>query len=717
MRKPYLNCCLLLGILFVCSGLMAQEKIDVHTRDISMVFTVGASGKLYQSYLGTRVALNSVPADTVVESYAQGGGSYLFEPAIRIVHADGNPSLDLRVDSWRVDSTTDRNIRVTSIVMKDPVYPVKVVLELRAFYRENVVTSSVQISHAEKSPVRVTNFSSSMLHFHADSYWLTQWHGDWAREMHMEESRLTSGIKIIDSKLGTRAHMYQTPVFLLSLDGESTEETGKVLAGTLAWSGSFQLLFEVDEKDRLSVLPGMNPYASDYVLDPGKTLKTPEFIFTYSDEGRGLASRNLHDWARSYGVLDGKGSRMTLLNNWESTQFAFNEQKLDTLFSETRRLGVDMFLLDDGWFGNKYPRNDDHTSLGDWQEDKVKLPHGIARLEKDAAEKGVKFGIWVEPEMVSPKSELYEKHPEWVLKLPNRAENYFRNQLVLDLVNPAVQDFVFRVVDDLLTQHTGIAYLKWDCNRMITNAYSPYLGSRQSNLYIDYVTALYAVLDRLRAKHPSVPMMLCSGGGGRTDYGALKYFTEFWPSDNTDAVERVYIQWGYSYFFPANTIACHITSWGKEPLKFRTDVAMMGRLGYDLDVSKMTDKELAFSQQALKDYRRLGTTIGQGDLYRLLAPYGSERAALMYVDRDKKKAVLFGYVLHPRYGNSWAPVQLQGLDAGKVYRVKEINKYPGTKAEFVEDGRTFTGEYLMKAGLSVLGKKELTSTVVEITAE
>ena len=176
-----MSCCLLLGILFVCSGLMAQEKIDVHTRDISMVFTVGASGKLYQSYLGTRVAVNSVPADTAVESYAQGGGSYLFEPAVRIVHADGNPSLDLRVNSWRVDSTTDSNIRVTSIVMKDPVYPVTVVLELRAFYRENVITSSVQISHAEKSPVRVTNFSSSMLHFHADSYWLTQWHGDWAR--------------------------------------------------------------------------------------------------------------------------------------------------------------------------------------------------------------------------------------------------------------------------------------------------------------------------------------------------------------------------------------------------------------------------------------------------------------------------------------------------------------------------------------------------------
>ncbi|MBS1664797.1 MAG: alpha-galactosidase [Bacteroidetes bacterium] len=713
MRKHYF----LLTIIFLTwSVVRAQERIDVHTRNMSLVFNVGADKKLYQSYMGSRIAAAAVPADTTVESYPQGGGSYLFEPAIRMVHADGNPSLDLRVASWKVDSM-DTNVRVTSILMKDPVYPVSVVLELRAYSREDVITSKVLIRHDEPQPVKVSHFASSMLHFHADSYWLTQFHGDWAREMHMDESRLTSGIKIVDSKLGSRADMYQTPAFLLSLDRSSSEEEGEVLAGTLAWSGSFQLLFEVDEKDRLSVAAGMNPYASDYVLDPGKTLPTPEFIFTYSNKGRGQASRNLHAWARSYGVLNGKGPRMTLLNNWESTQFAFNEPKLDSLFGETRKLGADLFLLDDGWFGNKYPRNDDHTSLGDWQENKTKLPHGIARLEKAAAAQGVKFGIWVEPEMVSPKSELYEKHPDWVLKLPNRSEHYFRNQLVLDLVNPAVQDFVFKTVDDLLTQHSGIAYIKWDCNRMMTNEYSPYLGFRQTNLYVDYVRSLYAVLDRLRAKHPSVPMMLCSGGGGRTDYGALKYFTEFWPSDNTDAVERVYIQWGYSYFFPANTIACHVTSWGKEPLKFRTDVAMMGRLGYDLDVSKMKEKELAFSQQALKDYRRLSGTIGQGDLFRLLSPYDRERAALMYVDADKKKAVLFGYVLYPRYGSTWPPVKLQGLDGQKSYRVREINRYPGVHGVLVEDGKKLSGEYLMKVGLNILRADALSSAVIEITEE
>ncbi len=716
MRKAFLS--LLVTILCSAGRLVAQQQqIDIHTHDLGLILTLGKTGKLYQSYLGARFAAPSVPPDTLIESYAQGGGSYLFEPAIRIIHADGNPSLDLRVVSSRTDSSSD-DLRITSIVMQDPVYPVTVTMELSAYQRENVITSKVIIDHKEKSAIRVSNFASSMLHFHAENYILTQFHGDWAKEMHMDESRLTAGIRIIDSKLGSRADMYETPAFLLSLNTPSTEETGEVLAGTLAWSGSFQLLFEVDEKDKLSILSGMNPYASDYLLDPGKSLKTPEFIFTYSDKGRGQASRNLHSWARNYGVLDGKGAKMTLLNNWESTQFAFNEQKLDSLMDQAHQLGVDMFLLDDGWFGNKYPRNSDFTSLGDWQENKIKLPHGITRLEKDAAEKGVKFGIWIEPEMVSPKSELYEKHPDWVLKLANREENYFRNQLVLDLVNPAVQQFVYQTVDDLLTKHPGIAYIKWDCNRMMTNVYSNYLGSRQSNLYIDYVQAFYNVLTRLRARHPSIPMMLCSGGGGRTDYGGLKYFTEFWPSDNTDAIDRIFIQWGYSYFFPANTIACHITSWGKEPLKFRTDVAMMGRLGYDLDVSKMTEKELAFSQQAVKEYKRLSPTIGQGDLYRLLAPYGRDRAALMYVDADKKKAVLFAYVLHPRYGSVWAPVKLQGLDASKTYRIKEINRYPEAAAPaWPQEGQRYTGDYLMKAGLSVSGEDALTSMVIGITEE
>ena len=287
----------------------------------------------------------------------------------------------------------------------------------------------------------------------------------------------------------------------------------------------------MDHKNSLRISSGINPYASEYSLAPGVTFTTPSFIYTYSNQGKGQASRNLHAWARKHGVKDGEKPRLTLLNNWETTYFDFDEKKLAGMFADAKTLGVDMFLLDDGWFGNKYPRSGDKSGLGDWQATATKLPNGLGFLMEQAAKTATKFGIWIEPEMVNPKSELYERHPDWVLKLPNRPENYYRSQLVLDLCNPQVQDFVFKVVDDIMQTGSGVAFFKWDCNRMMTNAYSTYLKNQQSHLFIEYTRGLDKVLDRIKAKYPGLPMMLCSGGGGRTDYGFLRYFTEFWASD------------------------------------------------------------------------------------------------------------------------------------------------------------------------------------------
>ena len=269
-------------------------------------------------------------------------------------------------------------------------------------------------------------------------------------------------------------------------------------------------MFEVDNLGDLRVISGINPYFSSYPLGKGETFTTPEFIFTLSDQGTGKASRNLHDWARRHQIKDGMGNRMTLLNNWEATYFDFDEEKLVKLIGEAKELGVDMFLLDDGWFANKYPRNSDTQGLGDWDETASKLPNGIGRLTEEAKKQGVKFGLWIEPEMVNPKSELYEKHKDWVITLPNRDEYYFRNQLVLDLANPKVQDYVFGVVDNLKTKYPDIAYFKWDCNSPITNIYSNYEDKEQQKLYVDYVRGLYKVLDRIKAKYPDLPMMLCS---------------------------------------------------------------------------------------------------------------------------------------------------------------------------------------------------------------
>jgi alpha-galactosidase len=701
------------------SKLSTDVIIPVSTKNTDLTYKVNKKdGRLYQAYFGTKLG-NIADLKQMQEpdhlAYATFGTDNLFEPAIRMTHSDGNPSLELKYVSHDIEKTS-ANVTTTTILLKDPQYPVEVTLHIKSYTAEDVIEQWVEIIQKESNPVTVFNYASSMLHFDATKYWLTQFHGDWAEEMKMQESELTSGIKILDSKLGTRAHMYQTPVFFLSLNEKSDENHGELIAGTLGWSGNFQFVFEVDEKGSLRILSGINPFASEYSLQPGKPFKTPSFIFTYTNRGKGQASRNLHRWAANYGILDGTKPRLTLLNNWETTYFNFNEPKLVGLLDDTKKMGLDLFLLDDGWFANKYPRNDDKAGLGDWQENKAKLPDGLGYLVKEANSKGVKFGIWIEPEMVNPRSELYENHPEWVLKLPNRPENYYRNQLVLDMTNPEVQEFVYNVVDGMLTKYPGIGFIKWDCNRMMTNSYSVYLKDRQSHLYIDYVNSLYGILDRLRQKYPHLPVMLCSGGGGRVDYGALRYFTEFWASDDTDPLERVYIQWGYSYFFPSFAVCNHITSWGKQSLKFRTDVAMMGKMGYDIQVIGLTEKELKFSQNAIAEYKRLSDVIWHGDLYRLISPYDENRAVLMYVNNSKNKAVLFGYTLNSRFNQTFNRVHLQGLDPVKTYKITEINADPdGGSAVASGNGKSYSGDYLMKIGINIGTGIPLSSSVYEIT--
>jgi alpha-galactosidase len=693
-----------------------ENTILIETKNLALVFTLDQKQKLQQVYFGDKLndenRYNQIGEDKN-DAYSTYGNENLFSPAIRITHTDGNPSVDLRYINHQTEKM-DSNIIVTKINLKDPKYPVNVVLNFKSFYNEDVIEEWTEIEHHEKDSVVLYNFASSQINFNADHYWLTQFHGDWAREMQMQESELTSGIKIIDSKLGTRADMYQTPVFFLSLNKPADENSGKLIAGTLAWTGNFQFLFEVDPGNSLRIISGINSFASEYKLKPGERFITPKFIFTYSNHGKGEASRNLHRWARKYDILDGEKERLTLLNNWESTGFDFNETKLASLIKDTKKLGVDLFLLDDGWFGNKYPRNDDHAGLGDWEPNKTKLPDGISYLTKEADRNGVKFGIWLEPEMVNPKSELYENHPDWILRFPNRDEKYFRHQLVLDLTNPKVQDFVYGIIDNLITKNPDIAFIKWDCNSMIVNPYSPYLRNNQSHLYIDYVKGLYKVLNRFREKYPHLPVMLCSGGGGRVDYEALKYFTEFWPSDNTDGYNRVFIQWGYSYFFPSIAMCAHVTSMGKQSLKYRTDVAMMGKLGYDIPVEKMSEEDLKFSQQAVENYKRFNDIIWFGDLYRLISPYEENRAVLMYANEQKNKAVLFAYNLQTRRLNL-GPVKLQGLDADKNYKIEETNLYPGVKGICPESGKIFSGDYLMKVGLNVSNNRSLTSCIIEIT--
>ena len=727
MKKLFL----LLMALFTLAQVKAQEKsvIQISTDNTDLILQVAPNGRLYQAYLGDKL-LNEQDikhfspyvkggSDGSVstrgwEVYPGSGAEDYFEPAVAITHSDGNPSTILRYVSSEQKAVTGGT--ETIINLKDDQYPVEVTLHYIAYPKENVIKTWSEIKHNEKKPVTLWRYASTMLYFSDSKYFLTEFSSDWAKEAQMSSQQLQFGKKVIDTKLGSRAAMHTHPFFELGF-GQSAQETqGRVMLGTIGWTGNFQFTFEVDNVGNLRVIPAINPYASDYELKANEVFTTPEFMFTFSNNGTGEASRNLHAWARNYQLKDGQGDRLSLLNNWENTYFKFDEQLLSELMKEAKHLGVDMFLLDDGWFGNKHPRNSDNAGLGDWEAMKSKLPGGIPALVKSAKEAGVKFGIWIEPEMVNPKSELFEKHPDWAITLPNRKTYYYRNQLVLDLSNPKVQDFVFGVVDNILTENPEVAYFKWDCNSPITNVYSPYLKNKQGQLYINHVRGIYNVLKRVKEKYPNTPMMLCSGGGARCDYEALKYFTEFWCSDNTDPIERLFIQWGFSQIFPSKAMSAHVTSWNKNTsIKFRTDVAMMCKMGFDISLKEMNDDEMKYCQEAVANYKRLKGTILDGDLYRLVSPYDTNHSSVMYVDKAKSKSVLFAYDIHPRFGEKTFPVKLQGLDPNKKYKVQEINLMPGQKSTLVTDGGTFSGDFLMKIGMNVFSTAHAHSKVIELT--
>ena len=721
MRKI---CTIMAALLISATAVAAQKTIRVCTDNTDLVLQVNNNGRLYMVYLGDKL-INASDVDKFEwtmdtgsdasvsqrghEAYMCSGGEDFFEPALGVTHADGNKTTYLYYKDSQVRAVNGGN--ETIVTLADNKYDVEVRLHYIAYPKQNVFKVWSEITNHEKKEISLWKYASTMLYFNSQKYFLTNYHGDWAREAQPAVQQLTYGKKIIDTKLGTRAAMHSQPFFELGFDMPASENIGRMMLGTIAWTGNFRCTFEVDNVGGLRVIPGINPYASAYKLKPGKTFATPEFIFTLSNNGSGEASRNLHDWARLYQLKDGTGDRMTLLNNWESTGFDFNQGSLADVMKEAKKIGVDMFLLDDGCFANKYPRNNDKAGLGDWEPSHSKLPDGIKGLTNAADEAGVKFGIWIEPEMVNPKSELFEKHPDWVIMQPGRDTYYYRNQLVLDLANPKVQDYVFSVIDNILKENPGVAYFKWDCNSPITNIHSPYLQENQENLYIEYVRGLYNVLQRIAKKYPEVPMMLCSGGGARCDYEALKYFTEFWCSDNTDPFERIYIQWSMSKFFPVKAMASHVTEWNKNTsMKFRLDVASMCKLGFDIDMASLSPDDYKLCQVAVANYKRLKPVILDGDMYRLVSPYECNHAAVSYVAKDRKSAVVFAYDLHPRYKEPVLNVRLQGLDPLQTYSIKELNLTEGQTGF----SGSFTGDYLMKVGLKLFSASDGSSRVLEL---
>jgi alpha-galactosidase len=715
--------------LSMCTFFAAEavEYIPVTTAKTCLMLKVNDKNRLEQTYFGAAVedVGEMMSVDTkAFSSYSTFGTGHVFEAALRAIQSDGNTSVELAYRGSSVERMDD-NVVLTTIELKDEFYDLFVTVHYRAYQREDIIEQWVEIRNGQKKSIRLMDFASSDLSFDAAEYYVSHFHGDWANEMNISEQKLTEGIKVVDSKLGVRTHQFTHPSFLLSLNGPLAENAGETIGGTLAWPGNFRFCFEVDNGNRLRVISGANPYASEYTLEKDEVFQTPSFLFAYSRDGAGTITRNFHRWARTYGIKNGNGERSVLLNNWEATYFDFDEAKLTKIIDDAAKMGFELFLLDDGWFGNKYPRNNDRAGLGDWQTNRAKLPGGIPRLIDECRKRNIKFGIWVEPEMVNPESELYEKHPDWVIAQPHRERTLLRNQLILDLSNPQVQEFVFSTVDNLLRENPGIEYVKWDCNRYVFNSGSPYLrADRQTHLFYDYTKRLMEIMEKISRKYPDVTFMACSGGGGRIDYGSMRHFDEYWISDNNDPLQRIFTQWGSQYFFPTVGLASHVSvspnhiSGRSASLKCRFDIAMAAKLGMDLQPSQMTDREYEFSKNAIRTYKEIRRTILTGDLYRILSPYRSNRTVYMYVDDGRDEAVVFNFMVRKEVYPNPPTIVLQGLHPQKKYRLTEINRDPERRSRFGKyEGRVFSGEYLMTAGLNFTMYDEMESLVFKLNAE
>lgn len=715
------------------SAAAPQQLIDIRTDDVSMVLAARSGGEVYFRHFGGRIDdpaplsdyKSSRRADHGTDdlAYPAMGGRNFREPALRVTHADGDMNTDLRYVSHTSRQLADPNVTETVVKMSDSSQALDVELVFTAYARENVITTHTVIRNREQGPVTLHSFYSSALTLKADKYLLTHLYGAWAREAQVDHTLLTHGSKSIESMREVRTTHTENPSFMLTLGSDAfSENCGEVIAGALAWSGNFRLNFEVDEYDALTILAGANPNASEYRLRPGESFTTPEMIYTHSLRGAGGASRNLHDWGRNYGVYHAERVVPTLLNSWEGAYFDFDAKVLKQMIDDAASMGLEMFVLDDGWFGNKYPRNAANAGLGDWQVNQKKLPAGIDDIASYAHRKGLKFGIWIEPEMVNPKSELAEKHPDWIVRPPKRDAPETRRQWLLDLSNPAVQDFVFETFDNTMKLSDKIDYIKWDANRNANNVGSAYLSAdEQSHFWIDYAQGFYKVMERIRAKYPDVLIQACASGGGRVEYGALKYFDEFWTSDNTEALSRARIQYGTSLFYPAVAMGSHVSAVPNHqtgnvtPIKFRFDMACAGRLGMELQPKQMTDAEKEFARRAIASYKEYRDIVMQGDLYRIGTPYDESGSyGVLYVSKDKRQAVLFAYSLHYQ-GRSLIPkFRLDGLDPKAGYAVRELNV---DKPRFWFDGKTLSGELLMNAGINPHLSKIYDSAVFVLKAQ
>ena len=702
----------LLAGFSLLAGNMWAQNICISTPNTSLVLNAPTGGELKYLYYGNKLNETDLQNINGVKNcdhtaYPTYGMNCPGETALAVRHGDGNMSTQMEVVSVSTDK--ENQATLTTVRLKDKVYPFYIDVRYKAYEDVDMIETWTEISHTEKKPVYLTQFASAYLPIRRGNVWFSHLSGSWANEGQLTQEPLQPGMTIIKNKDGARNSHTSHAEVMFSLDGAPHENKGRVIGAALCYSGNYKLRIDTDDSDYHQFYAGINEENSSYKLPKGTVFQTPAVALTYSNEGLSGASRNFHKWGRTYKLAHGNTVRDILLNSWEGVYFDINQKGMDQMMGDIASMGGELFVMDDGWFGDKYPRKNDSSSLGDWVVDKNKLPEGIEGLIRDAKKHGIKFGIWIEPEMANTTSELYEKHPEWILKAPQRDPVLGRGgtQVVLDLANPEVQDFVFKVVDDLMTNYPEIAYIKWDANMPIMNHGSNYLpADKQSHMYIEFHKGFEKICQRIRAKYPDLTIQACASGGGRANYGILPYFDEFWVSDNTDALQRVYMQWGTSYFFPAIAMASHISAAPNHqtfrtiPLKYRIDVAMSGRLGMEIQPKNMTDEEKDLCRKAIADYKKIRPIVQLGDIYRLISPYDRLGvASLMYTSPEKDKAVFYWWKTEHFVNQHLPRVTMAGLNPDKKYRITELNRIDNQP--LAVEGKVYSGAYLMANGLEI----------------
>ncbi len=657
--------------------------------------------------------------------YPGWGGRQYNEPCLKVTLADGVRDLVLKYASHEIRGDT------LEVRLKDIQYDLFVNLIYRVFPEQDIIRKHASIENRTSQAVMLESAQSGVWYVPpGDGYRLSYLAGRWAGETQLIREEVHQGKVVLESRRGNTSHQLNPWFALDSPAGTAAradEQHGRVWFGALGWSGNWKLVVEETPAQQVRVVGGYNDFDFGYLLKPGEKLETPHYYGGFTYQGFGEASRLMHRLEREQLLPDRAAPhpRPVLYNSWEATEFNVNEAGQKALAEKAAKIGVELFVMDDGWFGE---RNDDHAGLGDWYVNPKKFPNGLKPLISYVNSLGMDFGLWFEPEMVNPDSNLYRKHPDWVMNFPGRPRSEGRNQLVLNMARDDVKEYVFGALDKMLAEN-DIKFIKWDMNRHFSEPGWPEMPvAEQKKIWVKYTLNLYEIIDRLRSKYPKLEIESCSGGGGRVDLGILQRVNEVWTSDNTEAFDRLRIQEGFSFAYAPKVMMDWVTDVPNQngrstPLKFRFLVAMQGALGIGANLNRWSEGDFALATNMVAYYKSIRNTVQEGKLYRLFSARQGNLTANEYVSNDGKQAVLFAFLHSQQFLRPAPTIYLRGLDEHALYRLKtldgKLNVPPGfgpaQAAGRADQGVVLSGSYLMNDGLNfrLSGDFDSTSIVLE----